>query len=166
MDIELRALSLKDGEDVFNMLKEMPAVSNGFYNTGYEISREEFSSYLMENYNCSKGIDIKKGYVPQTMYWLYVDGKIVGIGKLRHYLNDNLRKEGGHIGYGLLPKEIGKGYGSILLRELLKEAKKIGVKEALLTCNTDNIPSKKVIERNGGKLQDIFEDKYRYWIEL
>ena len=166
MNIELRELSLKDGEEVFNMLKEMPAVSNGFYNTGYGISRDEFSSYLMENHNCSKGIGLKEGYVPQTMYWLYIDGRIVGMGKLRHYLTDTLRKEGGHIGYGLLPKEIGKGYGNIILRELLKEAKKIGVEEALLTCNTDNIPSKKVIERNGGKLQDTFEDHYRYWIEL
>ena len=36
--------------------------------------------------------------------------------------------------------------------------------EALLTCNEDNAPSRKVIEANNGDLEDSVEGKCRYWI--
>ena len=36
----------------------------------------------------------------------------------------------------------------------LKEAKKMGVHSVLITCDDDNIPSLKAIERNGGILRD------------
>jgi predicted acetyltransferase len=38
----------------------------------------------------SEGINLEPQYVPQTTYWLYIDGKPVGYGKLRHYLNESL----------------------------------------------------------------------------
>lgn len=50
--------------------------------------------------------------------------KIVGLFKIRHYLNDFLRKGAGHIGYGILPEYRGKGYakkGLVLAIEKCKE---------------------------------------------
>jgi len=50
--------------------------------------------------------------------------------------------------------------------------RKLGEKRALLTVHTNNIPSIKVIERNGGRLEDKHTDPEtgkqlgRYWIEL
>ena len=114
--IELKELALNDGENVFDMIKEIGPGENGFGNSGYEMSYEDFPQYLMRNINMSKGIDLKSEQVPQTMYWLYVDGVPVGIGKLRDHLNDNLKRIGGHIGYTIRPSERGKGYGKAILK--------------------------------------------------
>lgn len=164
MKIELRQLSLNDGRDIFDMLQDIGFGENGFMNSGYGIKYEEFPAYLQRNYNMAKGIDLKLGLVPQTIYWLMIDGKPVGVGKLRDYLTDALRVIGGHIGYTIAPAERGKGYGKMMLAELLKEANRKDIEDVLLTCNEDNIASRKVIEGNGGILEDIYEGKCRYWI--
>lgn len=165
MDIELRELSLNDGIDVFEMIKEIGPGENGFMNGGYNMDYSDFSKYLEKKVNISKGINLNPNHVPQTIYWLYIDSKPVGMGKLHDYLNDDLRKSGGHIGYTIRPSERGKGYGKVILREMLKMAKGKGILEVLLTCREDNIPTKKVIESNGGQLEDTTDNgKCRYWI--
>jgi predicted acetyltransferase len=53
----------------------------------------------------------------------------------------------------------------------LGEAEKIGIKEAIVTCNIDNISSRKIIEKNNGKLLGtIFDEEeneylYKYSIQ-
>lgn len=165
MDIELRELSLTDGMDIFEMIREIGLNENGFNNGGYNMEYNDFPSYLQKKVNVSKGINLHPNQVPQTIYWLYVGGKLVGMGKLHDYLNDDLRKSGGHIGYAIRLSERGKGYGNLILREILKKSKEKCILEALLTCSEDNTPSRKVIEANGGQLEDITEQsKCRYWI--
>ncbi|MFC3746986.1 GNAT family N-acetyltransferase [Paenibacillus sp. GCM10012306] len=104
--------------------------------------------------------------VPQTTYWLLINSRPVGIGKLRHYLNDDLRRSGGHIGYTIRPSERGKGYGRIILNELIKAAKQKEIRELLLTCNELNISSRKVIEANSGRLQNFENGKCTYIISV
>jgi predicted acetyltransferase len=47
----------------------------------------------------AKGIGLQEGHVKQSTFWLYIDGKPVTVGKLRHSLVDHLYKAGGHGGY-------------------------------------------------------------------
>ena len=49
----------------------------------------------------------KHNDVPQTIYFLIrkSDNKIIGITNLRHHLNEELLKYGGHIGYGIRTSE-------------------------------------------------------------
>src|SRR5690242_12786970 len=122
MYIELRELSQNDGNDILEMIREIGPGENGFMNDGYEMNETGFKDYLYQNINMSRGIDIQPQWVPQTKYWLLIDGYPVGLGKLRHYLNNNLRKIGGHIGYCIRPTARGKGYGNTILYELLKKA--------------------------------------------
>jgi predicted acetyltransferase len=165
MLVELRELSTSDGMDVFEMLQEIGPGENGFENSGYDLDFTDFPEYLKAQVDMSKGLGIDLTiYVPQTRYWLIIDGRPVGVGKLRHYLNDSLRIFGGHIGYSIRPSERGKGYGGLILSELLKEAQRKGIAEALLMCREDNIRSRKVIEHNGGSLEDISDGECRYWI--
>lgn len=166
MLVELIELSAENDIDIFDMLKEIGPGENGFMNSAYGISYEDFPSYLADNINYSKGINLPPGYVPQTIYWLYIDSKPVGIGKFRHYLNDFLLEHGGHIGYCIRPTERGKGYGTIILREVLRKAKDNELDEALIVCNEKNIPSRKAIEGNNGKLESIIQDECKYWIKL
>ena len=53
------------------------------------------------------------------------------------------------------------------------EAKKMGFEKVLLTCNDDNVGSAKIIEANGGVLENILEPeeegdskKRCYWITI
>jgi len=165
MLIELRELSNQDGTEIFEMLKEVGPGENGFMNSAYGISHQEFPRFLEENIAYSKGIELPSGYVPQTIYWLYINSKPVGIGKLRHYLNNALLEHGGHIGYCIRPTMRGNGYGTLILRELLIKARALDIHEALLTCNETNIPSRKVIEGNNGKLESINNGECKYWIK-
>ena len=87
-------------------------------------------------------------------------------------LTDALKREGGHIGYGIRPKERGKGYGTILLSKTLEKAKDLGLERVLLTCDKSNIASARVIIKNEGKFdsEEFLEEKgayfQRYWIDV
>lgn len=93
----------------------------------------------------------------------------------RHALTDSLEKIGGHIGYGIRYSMWNKGYGTVMLKEALIYAKEeLGLKKVLITCNDDNIGSYRVIEKNGGILQDKIMNHIngkeqlsrRYWITI
>lgn len=166
MKVELRKITESDGRDIFDMLQEIGPGENGFGNSGFNIIFDKFPEYLDNNIGFSKGIGLDEKYVPQTIYWLIIDNIPVSFGKLRHYLNDNLRKVGGHIGYSIRPSERKKGYGNLILKQILKEAKKLNIAEVLLTCDADNIPSRKIIEKNNGILESLENGECKYWIKV
>lgn len=87
---------------------------------------------------------------------------------IRLTLNKNLRKLGGHIGYGIRPTERRKEYNKINLFFALLECQKYGIKEALLTCNKDNLGSSKTMQALGGKLvKEIYDDeKYHAMLQF
>ena len=124
--------------------------------------------------NNRKGIGLKEGWVPQNTYWLIDDEEFVGEISIRHYLTDSLLRYGGHIGYGIRHSKWNLGYGTKMLALALKKAKTMGLEKVLVTCDEDNIGSAKVIEKNGGVLENIIENiidgtrihTKRYWIEL
>jgi predicted acetyltransferase len=51
-----------------------------------------------------------------------------------------------------------------MLRAALPVCRTLGIESALITCDTDNIGSRKVIEANGGVLEDERGAKLRYWV--
>ena len=122
--------------------------------------------------------DINKlpvGYVPSYDYFLIDNNKFIGIINIRINLTERLLKYGGNIGYAINPIYWKKGYGTKLLSLGLDKAKEL-IKEdkVLITCDDDNIGSFKIIEKNGGILEDkvINTDAgetfltRRYWIKL
>lgn len=164
--IELRALKLTDGYEIYKMLQEIGSGENGFVNSAYGMRKGQFRSYLRQNWNISQGVNLLPQYVQQTIYWLYVNGRPVGYGKLRHRLNEALLEQGGHIGYVIRLDERGKGYGTLILRELVYKAANLGLTEVLLTVDEVNIRSRKVIESNGGVLSVTKEGICKYWIKI
>lgn len=158
----IKKLSQSDGKDVFEMLKGIGKTENSFTNPTCGMSFSEFQSWLAQQEHWDKGELLPKGYVAQSIYWLYDDTRPVGIGKIRHELTVESRKNGGNIGYAISRAYRGKGYGSELLRLLLKEAKRLGVNEIILTIDKVNIASKSVCEKNGGILFDENEERWFY----
>lgn len=166
MKIELKELSMNDGREVYDFLMTLLKNENGFGNPCFGLEYKEFHNFLERAIEEARGIRLAKDRVPQTTYWLYVDDVIVGIGKLRTELTPSLKQRGGNIGYSIGREFREKGYAKILLAELLKKAKSKKLKRVLLTVNENNEASRKVIEINGGKLQDILNKSCRYWIKV
>ncbi len=130
----------------------------------------DFSAYVTKVHNWSKGIDVPDSFVPNSYLVGIVDDRVVGRLSLRHSLNEFLRSYGGHIGYGVIPSQRGKGYATEMLRQALPICAELGIERALVSCDIDNIPSQKVIERNGGifdsvtSLPELTVQKRLYWI--
>ncbi len=92
--------------------------------------------------------------VPSTTFWLVDETQYIGIGIIRHRMTKAIEEYGGNIGYAIRPTKWNQGYGTLQLKLLLKEANKLKINPALVTCDEENIASKKLIEKNGGKLRD------------
>jgi predicted acetyltransferase len=110
--------------------------------------------------------------VPSDVFWL-VDGEaFIGEAGVRYTLNDWLLQIGGHVGYGIRPAFQRQGYGKLILKLALEILRDHGVKRALVTCYDKNVGSAKIIEANGGVLENLIDDprgggkSRRYWIGL
>ncbi len=107
------------------------------------------------------------GHVPSTFYWAVDDADpttyLCSI-SVRHRLTPFLLEVGGHIGYSVRPSARGRGVATEALRLVLPHAAALGIDPALLTCDLDNVASARVIEANGGVLEDVRGDKKRYWV--
>ncbi len=150
-----------------------------FQNEGLEWAKAIDFAAAVENFEefvnsqNSKMTDwTKETPVRATELWAIVNSQFVGRLSIRHELNASLRQFGGHIGYDTRPSFRQRGIASEMLRLSLPIAKSLGIMSALLTCNDDNLASIKVIEKNGGKLQETkpqYEGgpmKRYYWIKL
>ena len=164
----LKKINFEDVEEEYKAIKSMPAQENGFENKYHDVTKEEFINEvipkLLKN---SEGLDLPDGYVPDTYFFLWDDDKIVGLFKIRHYLNDFLRKGAGHIGYGILPEYRGKGYakkGLVLTIEKCKEI--IKEDEIYLSVHKDNPASLRVQLGCGAFIVGETEEEYLTRIKL
>jgi predicted acetyltransferase len=129
--------------------------------------------FLERHVDFARGKNLPDGWIPATTFWLLDETeKVVAMSHLRHQLTPFLLERGGNIGYYVMGPERGKGYGTAVLAETLVAAKLLGLGRVLLSADSDNEPSLRVIERNGGILDDERLDESsgapyrRYWIEL
>ena len=164
MTIRLKQLHCDDGFDIYSMLQRIGPCENEFKNTAHGLNYQQYKEWLKQQDDWSMGLNLPDGYVAQTIFWLFDDNQPVGIGKIRHELNNHSRMIGGNIGYAISSEYRGRGYGSVLLKELLRKADEMGVEEKILTVEKYNYASKKVIENNGGKLFD--ENELRWYFEF
>jgi len=88
---------------------------------------------------------------------------------IRHELNDWLRNYGGHVGYEIKTSARRNGYATKAMKLAVDYCKaELSLAELLVTCADDNIPSIKIIENNGGVLNETKPDQSnrlsRYYI--
>lgn len=112
-------------------------------------SIEEWFQHCVDSENIDT---LSEDRVPATQFLAVreSDDRLVGMIQIRHTLNAHLKLEGGHIGYSVRKSERRKGYATQMLRLALVACKGFGIKEALITCEPNNIGSAGVIKANGG----------------
>ncbi|MBI5457719.1 GNAT family N-acetyltransferase [Candidatus Kaiserbacteria bacterium] len=132
----------------------------------------DFEAFVARERSHAEGKNQPQEYVPQTEFWLVDGGEYIGHVSVRQRLNEHLLQIGGHIGYDIRPSERGKGYGNKILKLALRKAKEMGIEKVRITCDVDNIASRKIIEKNGGVLDSEIPNpetgvgKLRYWIDV
>ena len=93
------------------------------------------------------------GCLSTSEYDLFDNNTPVGKIQIRHKPSCSVgipENMASHMYYEILPQYRLKGYGKKILSLGIEEAKKIGLREVLITCMEDNVGSKKIIEANGG----------------
>jgi predicted acetyltransferase len=123
--------------------------------TGRNVTDELAFAALMARFEqYAAGRDLPEGRVQETTLWL-VDGDVyLGRISIRHALTDDLRRVGGHIGYDVRPSRRRQGHGTRMLQLAIPRAAALGIDPALVTCDHDNVPSRRMIERFGGTPAD------------
>jgi len=106
-----------------------------------------------------------EGRVKSSYFWILDDsGAWVGHLSIRRTLNDFLRELGGHIGYSVRPSRRREGHASAALTLALTEARALGLDQVLVTCDEDNLGSRRTIESCGGVYEDSRQGRRRYWL--
>ena len=99
----------------------------------------------------------EKNYVPAYHFNICdINGNIMGYCDLRIGYNDNLYY-GGHIGYGINEEYRGHHYAAKACKLLFKLAKMHGMDYLYITCNPNNLPSRKTLEYLQGDFLGIVE---------
>ena len=151
------------------MVEEYRAFGETEYFEMYKEALRDFKGYVLKLKDNIKGCD---GWVPSYTFWLTnMNDKILGVVRIRTSLNNEfVRKFAGHIGYDISPLSRRRGYGMTILKLALEKAAMIHLDKFLITCDDDNIASKRIIENNGGVFEsEIFKEENnkqmrRYWI--
>ena len=131
-----------------------------------------FDDYLAYLDKVAGGLDLGRGVVPMSSFWATQGAQVLGIARLRHRLTDLLLQEGGHIGFYVRPSARRRGVATHILAMMLQPARKLGLDRVLITCDSDNVGSARVIEKNGGVLENEIISAFsgkpirRYWLEL
>jgi predicted acetyltransferase len=154
------------------MLSAYRALGGEKYREEYNDPAFDFESYIKRLEKYSWGENLPRYWVQTSTFWLTDSVAVLGTARLRHGLNDRLQKNGGNIGFDIHPLRRGKGYGNEILRLMLLEAGKIGLTRVLLSCDRDNIASRKIIEKHGGVfdgenlINETGEIVLRFWIQI
>lgn len=105
------------------------------------------------------------GWVPCTFWWLADGDTYLGEISLRHSLDHPaLLEAGGHVGYCVRPSARRRGHATDALRQVVALAGARGIPQVLVTCDSDNAGSRRVVEACGGVLEDVRAAKRRYWV--
>lgn len=134
-----------------------------------------FLEYVAALVDRSLGLNLGTSHskVPATFLFAFVEERIVGRVSIRHCLTPELTREGGHIGYVVVPEFRRQGMATEMLRQAIPLASfKSGSTRLLVTCHDDNVGSIRAIEKNGGHLENVVASAdgerriRRYWIEV
>jgi predicted acetyltransferase len=100
-----------------------------------------------------------RGWVPAYRFAMRLDGvdEVVGRLSFRVGSTHTIEHYAGHIGYEVTPEFRGARLAERSCRLVLPLARRHGFRELWITCNPDNLPSRRTCERLGAELVDIVD---------
>jgi predicted acetyltransferase len=115
----------------------------------------ELELVLVEEYPGNPTI----GYVPTYRFKMTRVGQDEEVGYIELRIGDthHLVMYGGHIGYRVVSEHRGHRYAARSCRLLLPLARSHGLKTLWITCNPENIASRRTCELAGGRLVEIVD---------
>lgn len=156
---------------VQDYVKETSAYGEYFINgSGGMQDGDDYEVWLKKEKQNHLGIHLTDGFVPGTTYYYVLGNKLIGMINIRHCLNEYLLQQGGHIGYSVVPSMRRLGHAANMLKKAIEICKQWDIYPILITCDKDNLASRKTIERCGGKLENEYynektkETILRFWI--
>lgn len=169
MKLRLVKLSEEYKRHLNEMMEEWYATGENII--PYVIRKNDYKDfeYYMDNLEVKEGTE---NLVPDSTFFCLDEDRDIFVGavNIRHYLNEALLRDGGHIGDGVRPSERRKGIATKMIGLALDECRKLGIDRVLMVCDKDNIGSAKSIINNGGVLENEITVEgvveQRYWIEL
>jgi predicted acetyltransferase len=112
--------------------------------------------------------DLSRGYLPAYRFKMTQVGQDETIGRIELRVGDtpHIRLYGGHIGYRVFEPHRGHRYAARACRLILPLARNHAMQALWITCNPDNIPSRRTCELAGAELVEIVDlpegtDMYR-----
>jgi predicted acetyltransferase len=94
---------------------------------------------------------------PVYRYALRVGGTMIGTATLRLVPGDYYERYAGQIGYGVAPDHRGHHYAARACKLLFELARHHGATTLWITCNPENVASRRTCELVGGELVDIVD---------
>ena len=168
MRLKLVKLESKYKQQLFDMMDEW--CGTGEKIVPYAIRKTDYHDF--ETY-CGS-LEVKgdrPDLVPDSTFFCLDEDRNIFVGavNIRHYLNESLLLNGGHIGDGVRPSERRKGIATQMIHLALLECKRLGIGKVLMVCDKENIGSAKSIMNNGGVLENEIQvdgvTEQRYWID-
>ena len=148
-----RPVCFEEKEKIYSLLSGIEKDDNGYINEFAEMTKEEFMTKGIQLLlDWSKGQNLYENFVPTTFHFLYDnENNIVGVFKLRHFLNEFYKNGPGHISYAIKKESRNKGYAKIglnlavqVLDNILPEEEKL----IKVCCSRKNIGSFLTIQGN------------------
>src|SRR5260221_2201010 len=103
----------------------------------------------------------QNGEIPAYHFWMRLRPgygapvEIAGGIGLRVAHTENITRYLGHVGYNVYPPARGHQYGRRAVQLLRTFARRLGINPLWITCNPENIASRRTCERAGGTLVEI-----------
>jgi predicted acetyltransferase len=146
--------------------REDPQLPQGWVADGLNFDHElDFAEFVRRlRADAADGYPRPAGWVPCTTLWWVQEDEFLARVTIRHRLIGSLLTLGGHVGYWVRPSARRHGIGSAAFRACLPYAHALGIDPALVTCDTDNEASRRIIEAGGGRFDNILGIKRRYWV--
>ena len=176
--------SFLEGAAEFKALGRLDSTYAVYLGYNLDTLRDQFSQFTRDLNALGDAARATSGWYVDIVLWLVAGKEYVGQVSLRPELSTNyLVQFGGHIGYSIRPTMRRRGLGERILALALERACDLGLHRVLVTCDSDNVASQKIIERNGGTFEYAMPmhphafraegrppnegvTKLRYWIDL
>ncbi len=119
----------------------------------YQFVFNNYQGYLKKRIAYSESNDLPDGWPPISTFFCIKDTEILGAIRVRHGLNPYIENVIGHIGYETKPSARGQGVARFMLSWVQEH---VLTESAIITCDSTNAASRKVIEACGAKYLNQF----------